>query len=38
MLVQCVPIAVAELTQQSRRAFDVRKQKRHHAAWEISRH
>ena len=38
MLVQCVPIAVAELMQQSRRALDVRKQQRHHAGWEISRH
>jgi hypothetical protein len=38
MLVQCLPIAVAELMQQSRRALDVRKQQRHHAGWEISRH
>jgi hypothetical protein len=38
MLVQRLLITVAELMQQSRRALDIRKQQRHYAGWEISRH
>ena len=38
MLVQCLPVVVAELVQQPRRALDVREQQRHHAGREIARH
>jgi hypothetical protein len=38
MLVQRLPVTVAELMQQSRRALDVRKQQRHDAGWEIWLH
>ena len=38
MLVQRLPVPVAELVQQPRRALDVREQQRHHSAREIAWH
>ena len=38
MLVQCLPVVVAELVQQSRRALDVGEHQGHDAGWEVMRH